>query len=99
MKSNKRMFILTEAGLGVMVIIAAVGMLWGKSGEERGKVSVIIQGSDDSRWAAFKYGLRMAAQDEEIELFIVSMGEGLTAEEEKKAIESEIANGADAVIV
>ena len=99
MKSNKRMFILTEAALGVMVIIAAVGMLWGKSGEERGKVSVIIQGSDDSRWAAFKYGLRMAAQDEEIELFIVSMGEGLTAEEEKKAIESEMANGADAVIV
>lgn len=99
MKSNKKVFALTEAVLAVMVVVTAIAMLWGKGGEERGKVSVIVQNSDDNRWAAFKYGLRMAAQDKEIELFIVSTGGTLTAEEEIEAIEREIANGADAVIV
>lgn len=99
MKSNKKLFILTEAVLAVMAILTAIGMLRGKNSEEREKVSVIIQRSDDTRWVAFKYGLRMAAQDEEMELFIVSMGEGLTAEKEQKAIEEEIDKGADAVIV
>ncbi|MCI8294148.1 MAG: substrate-binding domain-containing protein [Hespellia sp.] len=99
MKGNKKVFIVTEAILAVLVILTAIGMLRGKNDEERGKISVIIQGSDDSRWAAFKYGLRMAAQDEEMELFIVSMGERFTVEEEEEAIENEIANGADAVIV
>lgn len=98
MKSSKNMFVLTEAVLAVLVIITAAAMFWGRNTQERGKVAVIVKNSDASRWAAFKYGLRMAAQDEEIELFVVSMGEVLTAEEEK-AIEREIANGADAVIV
>ena len=83
MKGNKKVFIVTEAILAVLVILTAIGMLRGKNDEERGKISVIIQGSDDSRWAAFKYGLRMAAQDEEMELFIVSMGERFTVEEEE----------------
>ena len=99
MKSSKKMFVLTEAVLAVMVAITAIGMLWGQNEEKKGKVSVIVADSDADRWAAFKYGLRMAAQDEEIALFIVNMGERLTAEEEKEAIENEIANGADAVIV
>lgn len=99
MKSSKKMFVLTEAVLAVMVAITAIGMLWGQNEEKKGKVSVIVNDSDADRWAAFKYGLRMAAQDEEIALFIVNMGERLTAEEEKEAIENEIANGADAVIV
>ncbi len=99
MKSNKNMFILTEAVLAVLVIITAAAMFLGRSTHGRGRVAVIVRNSDESRWAAFKYGLRMAAQDKEIELFVVSMGEDLTAEEEEKAIEREIANGADAVIV
>lgn len=99
MKSSKNVFILTEAVLAVMVIITAIAMLWGKDGEGRGKVSVIVQNSDDNRWAAFKYGLRMAAQDEEIELFVVSTGGALTTEEETEIVEHEIANGANAVIL
>lgn len=99
MKSNKSVFILTEVFLAVMVIITAIAMLWGRDGESRGKVSVIVQDSDDNRWAAFKYGLRMAAQDEEIELFVVSTGGTLTTEEEKEIAEHEIINGADAVIM
>lgn len=99
MKSSKKVFILTEAVLAVMVIITVFGMLWGKNSERQRRVSVIVKGSDDTRWSAFKYGLRMAAQDEGLALFIASMGEDLTAEEEIEAIEREIDNGADAVIV
>lgn len=99
MKSSKKVFVLTEAVLGVMLILTVIGMLWGKSSENQGKISVVIRGSDDSRWAAFKYGLQMAAKDEEMELFIVSTGEDLTVEKEEEIIEGEIVNGADAVIV
>lgn len=99
MKSSKKMFVLTEVVLAVMVLIVAIAMLRGRNGEERGKVSVVIQNSDDNQWAAFKYGLRMAAQDREMELFIVSTGEALSADEEYEAVIHEIDNGADAVIV
>lgn len=99
MKSSKKMFVLTEVVLAVLVLIVAIAMLRGRNGEERGKVSVVIQNSDDNQWAAFKYGLRMAAQDRDMELFIVSTGEALSADEEYEAVIHEIDNGADAVIV
>lgn len=99
MKNSKKVFILTEAVLAVMILIVSIGMLREKSGEKQGKVSVIIQNSDDSRWASFKYGLRMAAQDQEMEMVVVGTGEVLSAEEEYEAIQQEIDNGADAVIV
>lgn len=51
------------------------------------------------QWSAFKYGLRMAAEDLKLEMFVVSTGGPLTVEEEKNLIEREIENGADAVIV
>ena len=99
MKKNRKLFILLEAFLAVLVIAAVLIMLWGKNGKDRYKVSVIIQNSDDNQWAAFKYGLRMAAEDKGIEMIVVSTGGALTVEEEKSAIEWEIDNGADAVIV
>ena len=99
MKNSKRLFILIEAVLAVMVVILAAVMLREKNGKALDKVSVIIQNSDDNQWFAFKYGLRMAAEDQKIEMFVVSTGGGLTAEEAKSMIEREIENGADAVIV
>ncbi len=99
MKNSKKMFILTEIILAGMVIIVAFAMFQEKIGEERGKVSVIIQNSDDNQWDAFKYGLRMAAQDYQVEVFVVSTGGTLSADEEREAVEHEVDNGADAVIV
>lgn len=99
MKDSKKMFILMEVTLAVMVIILAVIMFLEKSGEHLNKISVIVQNSEDSQWAAFKYGLRMAAQDQNVEVIIVSTDGRLTLEEEKEMIEHEIDNGADAVIV
>ena len=99
MKNDKKMFILVEAILAVLVAILAFMMIQEKNGRNLDKVSVIIQNSDDSQWSAFKYGLKMAAQDQGMEMFVVSTGQMLTAEEEKSVIESEVDNGADAIIV
>ena len=99
MKNDKKMFILVEAILAMLVAILAFMMIQEKNGKNLDRVSVIIQNSDDSQWSEFKYGLKMAAQDQGIEIFVVSTGEVLTVAEEKSAIESEIDNGADAVIV
>lgn len=99
MKNDKRIFILTEAVLGILVIILAFLMFREKNGQDEQKISVIVQNSEDSQWHAFKYGLAMAAEDHEIELYIVSTGEMLTASQEKALMEDEIDYGADAIIV
>lgn len=99
MKNNKKMFFLTETLLAVMVIAVAFIMVRERNGKEQDKISVIIQDSEDTQWAAFQYGLKMAAEDMDVRMFIVSTGSTLTAEEEKSLIEREIDNGADAIIV
>jgi len=99
MENSKKIFIVTEAILAVIVLLVSITMLREKSREKWDKVSVIIQDSDDNAWAAFKYGLRMAAQDWEIDMVVVGTGEKLSEEEEMKAIQNQIDLGADAVIV
>lgn len=99
MKNSKKLFILIESVLAVLVIIVAILMVQEKNGRALYKVSVIIQNSDDNQWSAFKYGLKMAAEDQGIEMYVVNTGEELSVEDEKRIIESEIDNGADAVIV
>lgn len=87
-----------EAVLAVMVLLTVIVMMGEKDGKSLGKVSVIIQESDGSQWNAFKYGLRMAAEDQKVEMFVVSTGE-MTEKEQASIIQQEIDNGADAVIV
>lgn len=99
MKNSKKLFILTEIVLGVMVVILAFIMIREKNGRDLKKISVIVQHSDDSQWSAFKYGLKMAAQDKGVDVFIVNTGKTLTVEEELDIIRDEIENGADAVIL
>lgn len=99
MTKDKKWFILFEIVMAVMVIVLAFIMLWEKNKENLDKVSVIVQNSDDNQWAAFRYGLKMAAKEQGIELVVVSTGEMLTAEEQKSVIDQEIENGADAIIV
>lgn len=99
MKNSKKMFVLAETLLAVMVIAVAFIMIRENNGKELEKVSVIVRNSDDNQWAAFIYGLEMAAQDQGIRMNVVSTGGTLTAEEQKSLIEREIENGADGIIV
>lgn len=96
---KKKMFITIEFILAVLVILLAFVMLQEKNEKDRCKISVIIQNPDDPQWAAFKYGLEMAAEDYDVEMFVVSTDSTITAEEEKKLIKNEIDHGADAVIL
>jgi len=90
---------LIEMVLGIAAAAVGVMMLWGQTSKSKDKVSVIIENSDDSQWTAFKYGLKMAAMDEELELSIVNTASELTVEEEEQLIVNEIQNGAAAMIV
>lgn len=99
MKRDKKIFILTEMALGIMVLTLAFIIIQKEHGKEPERVSVIVWDSDDNQWDAFKYGLKMAAQDQGVEVFIVNTGSVSTAEEQMDVILDEIENGADAVIV
>jgi len=93
------MFIFIEAVLGTMVLFLAFLMLREKNVDKSYQISVIVENADDKQWSAFKYGLKMAAEDKGAEMVMVSTGASLSQEEEKKLIEEEIKNGADGVIV
>ena len=99
MNKSKKYFIIIETVLGLMVLILGIIMLSDRTGNKLGRVSVIVRDSDDAQWAAFKYGIRMAAADRGVEAVIVGTESVLTAEEEEQLLESEINNGADALIV
>lgn len=99
MKNRKKTFILIEVALALLAAVVGFMMLWGQTDSNVGKVSVIVQNSDDSQWTAFKYGLKMAAMDQKLELSVVNTDSYMTTEEEKQLIENEIENGADAVII
>lgn len=99
MNKSKRIFVIMELVLPGLVIMMAFIIFRERSGKALGKISVIIQDSDDNRWSAFKYGLKMAAQDQGAEMFVVSAGKNLTPEEQMEMVNSEIDHGADAVIV
>ena len=88
MKNNsKKIFILTEAVLAVLVIVTAIAMAGEWNGQKRGRVSVIVRNSDNSQWSAFKYGLRMAAEDLEMEMFVVSTAEQMSVAEQEELIQ------------
>ncbi len=97
--NSKRLFVIMEITLAVLVIVLAFIMVREQSGKERCRVSVILPDADSSQWSAFRYGLKTAAEDQGAEMFVVSTGDKLTLEEEISLIRSEIRNGADAVIV
>lgn len=99
MSSNRNWFHLIEAVLAILVIMMAIAMLMGKNSGECRKIAVIVQDADATQWAAFRYGLKMAAQDQKMELLVASTGTVLTVDEQIDAISREIEHGADAVIV
>lgn len=82
-----------------MVIMLAFIMVREQSGKNRPRISVIIPDPDASRWSAFRYGLKIAAEDQGVEVFVVSMGDVLTLEKEINMIRNETDNGVDAVIL
>ena len=99
MKNGKKTYLLIEAILGILVLALALMMFRERETGERYRVSVVIPNSEDNQWAAFKYGLKMAAEDQGIELSVVSTGNIGSKEEERELIEEETALVADGLIL
>ncbi len=99
MNKSAKYFILIEVILGILVVIFASLMLKGQGGGPLGRVAVIVCDSDGSQWSAFKYGIRMAAQERGVDAVILGTESVMSLEEQQELIESELENGADAVIV
>lgn len=99
MKNSNKMFALIETVLIAAAAVLVALMFLGNTGKNIKQISVIVPNSDDNQWTAFKYGLRMAAEDYGVEMFVVGTEGRMTVKEQESAIEQEIENGADAVIV
>nr|WP_296831733.1 substrate-binding domain-containing protein [uncultured Marvinbryantia sp.] len=99
MKNSRKMFILIESVLAFMLILVAAAMLRERGGRQPERIAVILREPDAGRWAAFKYGLRAAAEDMGVEVLIVSAEEQPDAAGEETMLKREIVNGADAVIL
>lgn len=95
----KKWFVFIEAAIAAVVLVLAALLFLGKSGGKTCKISVVVQDSNSSRWSAFKYGLKKAAEDQAVEMIAASTGESMTAEEQLHTINSEIENGADALVI
>ena len=90
MNNSGKWFHVIEAVLAVMVILMAAAMLLEKNSKQYRKISVVIQDAEDTQWAAFRYGLKMAAQDQKVELVVASTADALTKEEQLNTIKREI---------
>lgn len=99
MKNSKKSFIRLEIALATVIVVLVSIMINEQMGKTRYKISVILQDSNNSQWDAFRYGLKMAAEDQGVEVSIASVGNKLTAHEQLNVIKYETNNGADAVIV
>ncbi len=97
--NSKKTFILIELTLAALLALLVSFMLKEKSGKERQRVSVIVRNSEDDQWTSFKYGLRMAAEDEEVEAYVVSTAAELSAAEVEQLAAQEAQNGAEALLV
>ncbi|MDO4617367.1 MAG: hypothetical protein Q4B03_07925 [Lachnospiraceae bacterium] len=98
MKREKTIFLLVELLLGLLV---AAAFLLLRSVDQRNKaekVSVILEDSENVKWSGMKYGIRMAAQDQNAEVFFVSIDTDWTDDTLDALISEEIAGGADAVL-
>ena len=90
---------ITEAILGILVILVLGFIIYNKNGRDPEKIAVIIPDVDESQWSAFKYGLKMAAREYDADILIISKDNMETANDEIEIINQEIVKGADAVIV
>ncbi len=98
MKNEKSGFILLEVVLGIVIVLSALSIYVSNNGSQKKKISVLLEDSESLKWTGLKYGIRMAAQDQNAEVFFAAADGEWTADTLKAMIEEEIADGADAVL-
>lgn len=100
MKSNRNVFILVVAVLLLVILMASTSALI-MSGvrDDPVRISVVVDDSGSARWASFLAGLEQAAKDNSVKLNIVPTGKNYTLNQQRMAINEEIADGADGIVL
>lgn len=96
-KKNRKIFVITEVILGILVIVLIWLMLWENKGKTLDRIAVMIPNADAGQWTAFQYGVRMAAKDYNVEVYMVNIGK--STDDIQDAVQQELENWADAVLV
>ena len=99
MNHNRKWFYMIESVLAALIFVLGIQMFFEKNATDHPRISVIIPDSENHQWSAFRYGLKMAAQDTGTELLIISTGKDLTAGEELDLISQEIEKETKAIIL
>lgn len=99
MRSGTKKYIILEIVLGILVILLAGSMFFQNKEKELYKVAVVLPDSDSRQWSALKYGLRMASEDYDAQMVVISTDDIVSMEDEVSMIQFAIKKGADAVIV
>ena len=87
MENGKRTFILTEIILGILVVMLAFFMLYNKNEDKSERIAVIIPDIEESQWAAFKYGLKMASQEYGVDTVLISKANINLPKDEMKVVQ------------
>lgn len=95
--NDRRFFWISEAVLGVLVLLTIAVMFSGKG--EKDKIAVIVRNSDAEKWTQFISGVKTAASDAGADIVIASTGGFSTLADEGALIQQEIRSGADALIL
>ena len=98
-RSGTKKYIILEIVLGILVIVLAGSMLFQNKEKEFYKVAVVLPDSDSRQWSSLKYGLRMASEDCDAKMVVISTDDIASMEDEAAMIQFAIKKGADAVIV
>ncbi len=99
MRRSRLYFGLLVLIIVVIITCTSLGMLNVAREEESYQVSVIVTNSGSDQWISFKEGLEQGAEDNNINLNIVSTSKFTNIEEQYDVINREIKNGARGIVL
>ena len=98
-KNNRIIFLIIVLFLIAIMVLSGLLMLWDGSNEKKDNICVILNDSSSSRWTPFITGVNQAAKDYGVHVDIATTGNFHSISEEKRAIDSNTAAGANGIIV
>lgn len=100
MKLKQRPMLILALAITLLLVLEFVYYMYVNNREEPiRQVSLIVYGSDTSRWENLRQGAELAAEDMNAEVTLITMSTEDDALEQISLIEREIENGADALLI
>lgn len=93
--------------LRIIIAVIVLGLFFGmyyyavydRTPKEVTRISIVVYGNDSERWENLRRGAEQAADLLSAEVTLVTMSDTAGAEEQKKLLQREIDNGADALMI